>query len=87
MASPSMNMSLSKVQEIVKDRKAWRAWGCKEPDTTWQLSNKNKDYDPAFPFLPSYIPNRNTHVNYAHAHRDMCTRIHSFTKRHIQTYS
>ena len=41
MASLSMDMSLSKVQEIVKDRKAWRARGCKEPDTTWQLNNKN----------------------------------------------
>ena len=33
----SMDMSLSKLQEIVKDREAWSAknpWGCKESDTT-----------------------------------------------------
>ena len=33
----SMDMSLSKLWEIVKDREVWRAgssWGCKESDTT-----------------------------------------------------
>ena len=34
----SMDMSLSKLWEIVKDREAWRAccssWGCKELNTT-----------------------------------------------------
>ena len=34
----SMEMSLSKLQELVKDREAWRAavfcWGCKELDMT-----------------------------------------------------
>jgi len=38
-----MDMSLSKLREIVKDREAWRAccsqWGCKELDTTEQLNN------------------------------------------------
>ena len=29
----SMDMSLSKLWEIVKDREAW-PWGCKESDTT-----------------------------------------------------
>ena len=31
-----MNMSLSKLQEIVKDRGAWHggSWSCKEPDKT-----------------------------------------------------
>ena len=31
----SVDMSLSKFGEMVKDRGAWRAaWGCKESDTT-----------------------------------------------------
>ena len=30
----SMVMSLSKLQEIVKDREAWCPWGHKESDTT-----------------------------------------------------
>ena len=29
-----MDMSLGKLQEIVKDREAWRPWGHKELDTT-----------------------------------------------------
>ena len=30
----SMVMSLSKLQEVVKDRGAWCPWGYKESDTT-----------------------------------------------------
>ena len=41
-----MDMSLSKLQEMVKDREAWHAavspWGCKQSDVTEQLNNKPK---------------------------------------------
>ena len=46
--SDSMDMSLSKLQELVMDREAWRdgqaglvccnPWGCKESDVTEQLN-------------------------------------------------
>ena len=41
----SMNMSLSKLREIVKDREAWRAacspQGHKEPNTLWLNNNRS----------------------------------------------
>ena len=40
----SMDMGLSKLQEMVKDREAWwcySPWGLKESDTTEQLNNNN----------------------------------------------
>ena len=40
----SMDMNLSKLQEIVKDRGVWRAavhWGCKELDMTEKMKNSN----------------------------------------------
>ena len=38
----SMNMSFSKLQEIVEDRGAWCCcrWSCKESDAILQLNNK-----------------------------------------------
>ena len=46
MASDSMDMSLSKLKEIVKDREAWHAaaHGIAENQTTWQLNNNNIQY-------------------------------------------
>ena len=40
----SMDMNYSKLQEIVKDREAWRAaiHGIAELDTTKRLNNNNK---------------------------------------------
>ena len=34
----SMDMSLSKLQELVMDREAWDPWDCKELDMTKQLN-------------------------------------------------
>ena len=38
----SMDMSLSQLWEMVKDREAWRAWGCNVLDTTERLNSNKK---------------------------------------------
>ena len=39
----SMDVSLSKLQELVRDREAWCPWGRKELDTTEQLNKNNNN--------------------------------------------
>ena len=42
----SIDVSLSKLREIVKDREAWHDavhGGLKESDTTWHLNSNNKE--------------------------------------------
>ena len=38
-----MDMSLSKLQELVRDRETWCPWGRKELDTTEQLNKNNNN--------------------------------------------
>ena len=40
----SMDMSLSRLWEIVKGREAWNSWDHKESDTTQQLNNNKVIY-------------------------------------------
>ena len=51
MASPTPNMSLSKLQKIVKHRKPGMLpfMGSKELDTTEGMNNKNKDFQNSAP--------------------------------------
>ena len=47
----SVDMSLSKLQEVAQDREAWRAaaFGATEVDTTEPLSNNKLNSDTDFP--------------------------------------
>ena len=51
----SMDMSLSKLQEMVKDREAWRGcspWGREESDTTERLKNSKYSMTCIFHVIP-----------------------------------
>ena len=39
----SVDMSLSKLQEIVRDSELWYVWCCKESDLTEQVKNNDKN--------------------------------------------
>ena len=40
----SMDMDLSKLQEIMKDKEAWSAWCHKESDMTWEVNNASASH-------------------------------------------
>ena len=51
-----MDMSLGKLQEMVKDREAWGVavspWGCKESDMTELMKNNNSLFSLHLVFCP-----------------------------------
>ena len=83
--SDLMNMSVSKLQELVMDREAWRPWGCKELDTTEQLNWRkfNESRHVSAPWL--LIPGAR-HMEALNSHRVVPWWLSALTSSHISRW-
>ena len=73
----SMNMSLSKLWEIVKDREAWQSYGLKELGTTEWLNNKIQ-YTVKFHFI---LPIKFYHITFIFIYikSSICIKWHNWS--------